>query len=142
MGDVSDDTQSEAGSCRLKGKTLPDLPNEMPVTMSTLRRLVAKDPLNKSLLQRPSSSLDFTENDALLKQTMLNSILNSSNKSLNRLGVNKSLNHLSPYSSLSDIANLINQSSAVTLGRLSPAILASTHASKLGNYITIFETNL
>ena len=112
---------------------MPNVPrNEIPVTMNTLRRLVTKDPLAKSILQRPSSSLDFTENDQLLKQTMLNSILNSSNKSINRLSLNKSLNHLSPYSSLSDIANLINQSSAVTLGRLSPAILASTHASKLG----------
>lgn len=99
--------------------------------MNTLRRL-NKDPLARSILQRPSSALEFTENDALLKQTVMNSILNSSNKSLNRLSLNKSLNHLSPYSSLSDIANLINQSSAVTLGRLSPAILASTHGSKLG----------
>lgn len=132
MGDISD-TQSDT-SCHLKGKTLPNIPrNEVPVTMSTLRRLVKKDPISKSILQRPSSSLDFTENDQLLKQTMLNSILNSSNKNLNRLSLNKSLNHLSPYSSLSDIANLINQSSAVTLGRLSPAVIASTHASKLGS---------
>lgn len=103
--------------------------------MNTLRRL--KDPLARSILQRPSSALEFTENDALLKQTVMNSILNSSNKSLNRLSLNKSLNHLSPYSSLSDIANLINQSSAVTLGRLSPAILASTHGSKLGKCLTV-----
>lgn len=136
--DISD-TQSET-SYRINKKTLPREPtNEIPVTMNTLKRIANKNSLNKSILQRPSSSLDFTENE-LIKQTMLNSILNTSNKSLNRLNLNKSLTHLSPYSSLSDIANLINQSSAVTLGRLSPAVLASSHASKLGKYD--FQFNL
>lgn len=45
---------------------------------------------------------------------------------------------LSPFSSLSDIAHLINQSSAVTLGRLSPAQVAS---NKSGLFVCLFVSN-
>lgn len=128
LGDISD-TQSETG-WRNQRKTLPSVPaGQQPVSMATVRLQAQR--AQQRLAGRASSSLDFqlrhgqpaplgSASAAAVGQSSLTptSSKQPATRSQTQSGP------LSPFSSLSDIAHLINQSSAVTLGRLSPALVA------------------